>query len=65
MSTIKILKSHLECVTRFRKFTKKLKQQDKWSKFLRARGFEFIKTPTLEYYDTVGKASAIYDATII
>lgn len=32
--------------------------------FLRARGFEFIKTPTLEYYDTVGKASAIYDASL-
>ncbi|HWL26275.1 MAG TPA: ATP phosphoribosyltransferase regulatory subunit [Ureibacillus sp.] len=32
--------------------------------FLRARGFEFVKTPTLEYYDTVGKASAIYDASL-
>lgn len=32
--------------------------------FLRARGFEFIKTPSLEYYDTVGKASAIYDASL-
>ncbi|BDH62925.1 ATP phosphoribosyltransferase regulatory subunit [Lysinibacillus sp. PLM2] len=33
-------------------------------KFLRVRGFDFIKTPTLEYYDTVGKASAIYDASL-
>ena len=32
--------------------------------FLRARGFEFVNTPTLEYYDTVGKASAIYDASL-
>nr|WP_106780916.1 ATP phosphoribosyltransferase regulatory subunit [Lysinibacillus timonensis] len=32
--------------------------------FLRSRGFDFIKTPTLEYYDTVGKASVIYDATL-
>lgn len=31
---------------------------------LRARGYEFIKTPTVEYYDTVGKASAIQDATL-
>lgn len=32
--------------------------------FLRARGFDFIKTPSLEYFDTVGKASAIYDAAL-
>lgn len=31
-------------------------------KFLRSRGYEFIKTPTVEYFDTVGKASAISDA---
>ncbi|QDQ00070.1 ATP phosphoribosyltransferase regulatory subunit [Lysinibacillus fusiformis] len=30
--------------------------------FLRSRGYEFIKTPTVEYFDTVGKASAISDA---
>jgi len=28
----------------------------------RSRGFDFIETPTLEYYDTVGKASAISDS---
>lgn len=32
--------------------------------FLRLRGFDFIQTPTLEYYDTVGKASAINDASM-
>ncbi|KGR75807.1 ATP phosphoribosyltransferase regulatory subunit [Ureibacillus sinduriensis] len=32
--------------------------------FLRARGFDFIQTPSLEYFDTVGKASAIYDASL-
>ncbi len=33
-------------------------------KLLRARGYEFIKTPSVEYYDTVGKASAISDARL-
>ena len=32
--------------------------------FLRARGYDFIKTPTVEYFDTVGKASAIDDASL-
>ncbi|MBK3495994.1 ATP phosphoribosyltransferase regulatory subunit [Viridibacillus sp. YIM B01967] len=32
--------------------------------FLRLRGFDFIKTPTLEYYDTVGKASAIVESSL-
>lgn len=31
-------------------------------KVFRSRGFDFIETPTLEYYDTVGKASAISDS---
>jgi len=30
--------------------------------FLCSRGYEFIKTPAVEYFDTVGKASAIADA---
>lgn len=34
------------------------------TELLRNRGFEFIKTPSVEYYDTVGKASAIHDATL-
>jgi len=29
--------------------------------FLSKRGYEFIKTPAVEYFDTVGKASAIAD----
>ncbi|MEF7495328.1 ATP phosphoribosyltransferase regulatory subunit [Lysinibacillus sphaericus] len=29
--------------------------------FLTKRGYEFIKTPAVEYFDTVGKASAIAD----
>lgn len=33
-------------------------------KFFRSRGFDFLETPTLEYYDTVGKASAISDASL-
>lgn len=32
--------------------------------FLRLRGFDFIQTPTLEYYDTIGKASAIIDSSL-
>ena len=31
---------------------------------LKQRGYSFIKTPSVEYYDTVGKASAIADATL-
>lgn len=31
---------------------------------LKGRGYSFIKTPSVEYYDTVGKASAIADATL-
>ena len=32
--------------------------------FLKSHGYQFIQTPTLEYYDTVGKASAISDHTL-
>mgnify|MGYP003367036495 CR=1 FL=1 len=31
---------------------------------LRQRGYDFVKTPTLEYYDTIGKASAIHDTRL-
>lgn len=31
---------------------------------LTERGYDFVKTPTLEYYDTIGKASAIHDARL-
>lgn len=42
--------------------TEKVRQVGR--EFLRARGFDFIQTPSLEYFDTVGKASAIYDASL-
>lgn len=32
--------------------------------FLKQRGFDFVKTPTLEYYDTVGKASSTYESSL-
>lgn len=32
--------------------------------FLKSRGFDFIKTPTVEYYETIGKASAIADSAL-
>ena len=31
---------------------------------LKQHGYQFVKTPALEYYDTIGKASAIHDATL-
>lgn len=42
--------------------TEMLRQQTR--EFLRVRGYDFIKTPSVEYYDTVGKASAIQDAAL-
>ena len=41
---------------------RKLKQLDMRAETLYKRGYEFIKTPAVEYFDTVGKASAIADA---
>ena len=32
--------------------------------FFSLRGFEFIQTPTLEYYDTVGRSSAIKESKL-
>ncbi len=32
--------------------------------FLQLRGYDFLKTPTLEYYDTVGRASAIVESSL-
>lgn len=32
--------------------------------FFQSRGFDFIKTPTVEYYETIGKASAIGDSSL-
>lgn len=42
--------------------TASLRQQTR--EFLRVRGYDFIKTPSVEYYDTIGKASAIQDASL-
>ena len=42
--------------------TAALRQQTR--EFLRVRGYDFIKTPSVEYYDTIGKASAIQDASL-
>lgn len=32
--------------------------------YLHLRGYDFIQTPTVEYYDTIGNASAIVDASL-
>ena len=32
--------------------------------YLKQNGYQFMKTPTLEYYDTVGKASAIKESAL-
>jgi ATP phosphoribosyltransferase regulatory subunit len=43
---------------------KKEKVREIGRNFLRSRGFGFIKTPTVEYYETIGKASAIADSAL-
>lgn len=43
---------------------KKEKVRDFGRRFFQSRGFDFIKTPTVEYYETIGKASAIPDASL-
>ena len=43
---------------------KKEKVRDIGRQFFQTRGFDFIKTPTVEYYETVGKASAISDSSL-
>lgn len=43
---------------------KKEKVRDIGRKFFQSRGFDFIKTPTVEYYETIGKASAITDSSL-
>lgn len=45
-------------------FEKQEAVRSKGREFLQLRGYEFIKTPTLEYYDTVGKASAIVESSL-
>lgn len=43
---------------------KKENVRDIGRSFLKSRGFDFIKTPTVEYYETIGKASAIADSAL-
>lgn len=43
---------------------KKEKVREIGRSFLRSRGFDFIKTPSVEYYETIGKASAIADSAL-
>ena len=43
---------------------KKEQIRDIGRQFFQLRGFDFIKTPTVEYYETVGKASAITDSAL-
>jgi len=43
---------------------KKEKVREIGRTFFRSRGFDFIKTPTVEYYETIGKASAITDSSL-
>ncbi|MBM7699624.1 ATP phosphoribosyltransferase regulatory subunit [Kurthia huakuii] len=45
-------------------FEKQEAIRSKGREFLQLRGYEFLKTPTLEYYDTVGKASAIVESSL-
>lgn len=43
---------------------KKENVRDVGRRFFQSRGFDFIKTPTVEYYETVGKSSAIPDSSL-
>ena len=65
MSSIKMFEKPLGMRDTFPQIYEKLEGVRETGRLLlRARGYEFIKTPTVEYYDTVGKASAIQDATL-
>lgn len=65
MSSIKMFEKPLGMRDTFPQIYEKLESvRETGRSLLRARGYEFIKTPTVEYYDTVGKASAIHDATL-
>lgn len=65
MSSIKLFEKPLGMRDTFPKIYEKLEVvRETGRSFLRERGYEFIKTPTVEYYDTVGKASAITDSSL-
>lgn len=65
MSSIKMFEKPLGMRDTFPEIYEKLELiRSTGRDLLRARGYEFIKTPSVEYYDTVGKASAISDARL-
>ncbi|MGN7477925.1 ATP phosphoribosyltransferase regulatory subunit [Solibacillus silvestris] len=65
MSSIKMFEKPLGMRDTFPEIYEKLELiRSTGRELLRARGYEFIKTPSVEYYDTVGKASAISDARL-
>ncbi len=65
MSAIKLFEKPLGMRDTFPNIYEKLEVvRETGRSFLRERGYEFIKTPTVEYYDTVGKASAITDSSL-
>ncbi|MGN4127296.1 ATP phosphoribosyltransferase regulatory subunit [Lysinibacillus sphaericus] len=62
MSSIKMFEKPLGMRDTFPQIYEKVEAvRQTGRKFLRSRGYEFIKTPSVEYFDTVGKASAISD----
>lgn len=65
MTTIKMFEKPLGMRDTFPStYEQLLKVRTIGREFLKSKGYQFIKTPTLEYYDTVGKASAITDHTL-
>ncbi len=65
MSSIKMFEKPLGMRDTFPQIYEKLEAvRETGRTLLRTKGYDFIKTPTVEYYDTVGKASAIHDATL-
>ena len=62
MSSIKMFEKPLGMRDTFPQIFEKVEAVRQSGKdFLCKRGYEFIKTPAVEYFDTVGKASAIAD----
>ena len=65
MSAIKMFEKPLGMRDTFPEIYEKIEDVRQTGRVLLAsRGYTFIKTPSVEYYDTVGKASAIADATL-
>lgn len=65
MSTIKMFEKPLGMRDTFPEIYEKVEHvRSVGRKVLKQRGYDFVKTPTLEYYDTIGKASAIHDTRL-